>query len=352
MRYNKIKITGIVLLALTSILFVGCNETEGGDTNAPDKETANAVSVQVTTVQSQEYTDYINMVGALKPIDKAALGHTTGGIIEEIVKDKGSWASEGDVIVIMDNDELKASMEAAEAQYKLAEANFEKQELIFKDKVNSEIQMLESKYNRDQAKANYERIKAQYEKTFIKAPFSGVVDAKYYEESELAAPGAPIVDLINASRIKIEAGVPERYVGQVEIGDRARITMTSVNMEPVYGKVTYVGTSISPSSRTFPIEVTINNRDGKLKPELVAEVAIENGTFDDVFTIPDDVILRTDEGFVVFIAEDGRARSSEVDIIARFDNKAAIRSGVKEGDKLITIGYQNLVEGQKINVVK
>ncbi|MGD8778407.1 MAG: efflux RND transporter periplasmic adaptor subunit [Ignavibacteria bacterium] len=347
------KISVVLLLISGIILTNSCSNAEGGEnkTVGADVKTERAVNVEVSTLKGSNYVDYINVIGILKPIDKASLGYQPGGIVEDIVKDKGQFVKKGETIIIIDNKALKAQMDAAEAQYKLTQVNFEKQEIIFKDKVNSELQLLESQYNRDQAKANYELIQSQYEDTFIKAPFSGIVDTKYFEEGELAPAGAVIVELMNNSKIKIETGVPERYVGKVKLGDNAKIYIKNVLDNYVEGRVTFVGSSVNKDNRTFPVEIVIDNSSGQLKPELVADVFIENGVYNDVFTIPDEVVNRVDEGYLVFVEENGIAVGKDIEIISRTEDKIAVKSGLSEGDNLITVGYQNLIQGQKVNVV-
>lgn len=341
-----------ILLMIFSVAITSCGESEGSEN---EKQTENdktkAVNVETMVLEGSDFTDYINVIGTLKPIEKANLSYQPGGIVKSIIKDKGSVVAEGDTILIIDNDVLKANLDGAKANYELAEMTYRKQEKIFEDKVNSEYQMLEAKYRRDQAKANYDLMKAQYELTFITAPFKGVVDSKFYEEGELAAPGAPIVSVINTSKIKIVAGVPERYVGQVRKGGSARINIKSISAEPVTGNVSYVGPSVISDNRTFPVEIIINNFDGKLKPELVADIYIEAAYYPNVVTVPDEVVTRTDNGYTVFVAKDGVAESRIIEILNRSQDKIAVKSGLQEGENLIVVGYQNLINGQKINTV-
>ena len=201
---NRMTINLRTLIKITAVIFLfsllaSCSEADGSDTKKEDE--SRIVRVEVEELKASEYTDYIKIIGQLKPIEKAVLSHPTGGIIKSFKKDKGTYVQKGDTIAVIDNDVLKANLSAAKAKYDLAEITYDKQEEIFKDNVNSEIQVLEAKLNRDAAKANFELIKAQLEDSYITAPFPGIVDAKYYEEGELAGPGLPIVNLININRI-------------------------------------------------------------------------------------------------------------------------------------------------------
>ncbi len=355
---NRMKVSmkilaSLVFTFLIMIAFTSCGEADGSETadKAKNEEAARAVRVQVSELTSSEYTDYIKIIGQLKPFEKATLSHQTGGIIKSFIKDKGSYVSKGDTIAIIDNDVLKANLAAAKAQYDLAQIRYDKQEEIFKENVNSEIQVLEAKSNRDAAKANYELIKAQLDDFFIIARFPGIVDAKYFEEGELAGPGMPIVNLINITRFKVEAGVPERYVGQIKKGAQVNIIVKNLSDDVIKGRVNFVGNSVTTNNRTFPIEVFVSGNSKNLKPELVAELFIENESYKNIISVPEEVVNRVDDGYEIFLIKDGKAVSKRIEILSRFEDKIAVKSGLQEGDSLIVVGFQNLIHGQNVNVV-
>src|SRR5690606_33747599 len=113
---------------------------------------------------------------------------------------------------------------------------------------------------------------------------------KYIEEGEFASPGAPIVSLVSIDRMKIEAGVPENYVGDIKTGNKVQIIFNDLEGETFEDQISYVGSSINPDNRTFPVEILINNRDRKIKPELNALVKIERKRFENIAIIPEDII--------------------------------------------------------------
>jgi membrane fusion protein, multidrug efflux system len=343
------KSAGVLIAAGLLIVLQSCSDA--GGTEKPAEETQRVVYVQTRELKYQPFVDYISIIGIAKAEKRAELAADGGGIIKEYLKDKGQFVKEGDIILIMDNDVLKANLDVAQAQYDLAEINFRKQEQIYKEKVTSELQYLNAMYERDAAKANYELIKARYEKTFIRAPFSGVVDKKYYEEGETAPPGVPVVSFVKIDKIKIEAGVPENYVNSIKKGDPVKVVFNDLDGAEYFESVSYVGNTLSVNNRTFPIEILINNKDRKIKPELNARVFVEKANIEKAIVIPEEVLTRTDHGYVVFVEENGFSRMRIVDVISRYDNKAAIRNGLTEGEKLIHVGYQNLVDGEKVRTV-
>jgi len=343
-----IKYLIISLLLIGSVSLVGCSDSEG-NTKAKEEETKK-VSVKIIELKSEKYSDFISVIGTVKPFQKALLSATEGGKITKFHKDKGEYVKKGETILEIDNELLKANLDATKAQFELAEITFQKQEMIYKQNVNSEIQYLQAKYGMEQLKANLKMIQTRYNNTFITAPFSGYLDYKFYEEGELAPVGQPIVNLINISKVSIEAGVPENFITSVKKGDITTVLVNAIG-EEYNGKISFVGTSVNATNRTFPIEITINNKEKVLKPELIAEVKIQTRNYDKMIIIPTEVITRVDEGYIVYVENNGKAESKEVTILKRTGDKVAVSEGLNNGDKLIIVGYQSLINGQAINVV-
>jgi RND family efflux transporter MFP subunit len=340
----------LILLTAIAYLNTSCNDSAGSEQG---KNTNNDPSVFVRTLnlKSEEFTDYISVLGVAKAFQEAKLSSDEGGRIKRFVKDKGYYVKKDEIIAELDNAVLKANLDAAKAQYDMAENNFLRQEQIYKENVTSELQYLNSKFERDAAKANYELIGARYERTFIKAPFSGIIDRKFVEMGELVLPGAPIVSLVNMFRIKIEAGVPENYVNKIKRGDSVKVIFKDLQNAEYRAVLSYVGSTITSDNRTFPIEIYINNSEKKIKPELSAQVSIQKEKYNSAFIIPEEVVTKTDLGYAVFIEEEGIAKMRIVEIISRKNNKVAVSSGLNEGENLIYVGFQNLVEGIKVKVV-
>jgi RND family efflux transporter MFP subunit len=342
--------TFTIILIIISLFLTQCGKSDADKENTENEK--KTVSVEVETVKGENYISYIKVIGVVKPLNQAKLSFLEGGKIKKFLKSKGSYVRKGDTIVVLDNAIAKANIQAAKAKYDFAEINFEKQNTIYKDNVNSEFQFLKAKSDRDQAKASYELMKSRFENTIIIAPFNGIIDAKFMEVGEFAPPGSPVINLIQSSIIKIEAGVPERFSTNVKRNQKVLIKITEAGKELHTGKISYVGSSLNINNRTFPIEIILKNYNGNIKPEMMAEVSIEKRVYENVVTIPDDVVTRTDNGYVVFVVENGIAKRRIVKFIDRFDNKIAIEDGLNSGDNLIVVGFQNLVNGQEVNVVE
>jgi membrane fusion protein (multidrug efflux system) len=351
---NKSMIIKIIFSFALIILMLlnACDSSSGEDKKEDSKSIEPSVYVKTVTLHPKSFIDNIEVLGVAKAQYEAKLSSDEGGKIKEFVKDKGSFVNKGDVILVMDNDVLKANLDAALAQYERAESTYVKQEQVYKEKVTSELTYLNSKFERDATKANYDLNKARYERTFIKAPFSGTVNMKYTEIGETVLPGAPIVSMVSMGKIKIEAGVPENYVNDVKIGNNVEVVFKDLDSSKYSSKISYVGQTITTDNRTFPVEILLDNSNRKIKPELSARLFIERKHYEKVFVVPAETVTETDLGPSLFVEKDGVAKMRIVDVISRSENEVAIKSGINDGENLIVVGFQNLIEGEKVTVIE
>jgi RND family efflux transporter MFP subunit len=339
-------------VAFMSLLLVGCGKDETA-AEKKGKKPGKAAIVKVETIKLEDFTGYIDVIGQVKADKISKVASATGGKIQKFNVDKGSRVTTGTVICILDNEVIKANLEASKADLDLAEINLQKQEQVYKQNAGTEFQFLQAKYTRDAKKALYDAIKEQFENTFIKAPFAGVIDTKHYEIGEVASPGAPIVTLIS-DNLKVEAGVPERYVNSIKQGKRCLLIFQELDSLTVNSSVSYVAKSVNATARTINVEIRLPNTGGKFKPEMNSEVKIEDRIYQSSPVVPEEVVVKTDKGFVVFVAVkkgDGYiAEMRQVDILSRSNNRVAVSGNLNEGESLIVVGYQNLVNGEKIDI--
>ncbi|MEO0559070.1 MAG: efflux RND transporter periplasmic adaptor subunit [Bacteroidota bacterium] len=202
------------------------------------------------------------------------------------------------------------------------------------------------------ANAGVQSARTQLGNTRITAPFSGVVEQRLAEPGELAAPGQPVVRLVASGTVKVVAGVPERYASEIENGTQVRIIPNAYGAEARGGRVTFVGSAINTQSRTFPIEIAVENADRTLKPEMVVRLELTRDVLRDVITVPQETIIRDERGTSVFVAEEGEAIRRIVELGPMSGDEIVILSGVEPGDQIIVSGQADLAQGDKVSVTE
>ncbi len=345
---TPIKHSSVALVVLLLFSAVSCKKQD-----AADGQKIQPVNINVEVLKTSTLIDGIQVAGTVKAFEEATMSPEEGGVVKEWVKKKGEYVNKGDLIVALKDEVIKAGYEAAEAQYKMAELNLEKQQSVYEQQGISELQYKNLIYGRDAAKANYELMKARWERTQLRSPFNGIVDNTIPNAGEFAPPGVPIARVVNTSTIKIQAEIPELYSGSVHVGTTAEITFDAVPDVKLHGKVSYVASTVSAANRTMLVEIILSNPNRKLKPEMVAKVAIMREKKEDAIMVSHGVIQLVDrDRYVVYVENNGKAEERRVKIGGRQGNLVEISEGLKAGDRLITVGYQKLINGTPVVVTQ
>jgi membrane fusion protein, multidrug efflux system len=316
------------------------------------KETEKKLSlVKVREIKGEEFSERYKIIGIVKPNTSAKLSSEEGGIITYLSKDKGSSVSRGETVVVLKKDFDKASYDQAVSQYELAKDNYERAERLYLENATTEQVYMNAKLQFNIAEKTVEMFRTRLGKGYIKSPISGVVDAKYMNLGEMTSPGSPILSIVDVSRVKIEAGIPEKYVTRLSKGRTVEITFDVLPDEKFSGKISYISPTLNSQSRTFDIEIIIENRNRLLKPEMSANVFFTNMDLDDAVVLERDSFVDNGDEQFVFVLENDIAKKKIVKIGGASDNKVLISEGLNIGDKLIYYGFRALVDGDKVKVV-
>ena len=338
----------LAVLALP-MLFVACGTSdakEGQENGQPG-----AVPVRVLEVQPTRFADVIQVPGAIEAYQDVQLSPEEGGVIKEWVVRKGQWVKKGDILCILNDDVIKANYDAALAQYKIAELNYEKQKNVYDENVISELQYKSAMYNRDAAKAQADLMAARLERTRLRSPIDGILNDRFREAGEYAPPAVPVAHVVNVGSIKVVTDVSERYAGTITVGDEATVVPDAFPQDSLKGRVIFVGSSVSSNNRTLPVEIAVSNPGGKLKPEMITRVHIVRSIRTDAIVVDQNVVQQVDrDKNVVYVELGGKALERVVALGARQATTVEISSGLKPGDRLIISGYQLLVAGQPVTL--
>jgi RND family efflux transporter MFP subunit len=171
----------------------------------------------------------------------------------------------------------------------------------------------------------------------------------------MVGPGKTVGRLVDLDPIKVFAGVPERYAPDVTAGAPAQISFSALGGEVHTAPIRYVGSTINQRSRTFPIEVQLPNPRGAIKPEMVANMAVTRQQVEEAIVVPQDALIRVEDGYVVFVAvEEGGQQLAEARPVVLGPtrrNLVVIAEGVSAGDRLIVVGQKSVAGGDRINIV-
>jgi RND family efflux transporter MFP subunit len=336
-----------VLIIILSAGLISC----GKKSEQKELNEKKLTNVKVKDVTGESFKETFKVVGLVKPYTSAKLSSEEGGLITYLAKDKGSKVGKGEVVVKLKKDVDEAAYQQALAQYELANDNFDRMENLYKENATTEQQFTSAKLQLDIAEKSVELYRTRLSKGYIISPISGIVDAKFMNKGEMTSPGVPIISIVDISRVKINAGIPERFVGQVTIGQTVKITSDVLPDEEFEGTISFVSPTLDNQSRTFEIEVVLNNSAKKLKPEMSANIILTRLDVDNAVVLQRDLIVDNGDEKYVFVLEGDIAKKRIIEEDGSSDNNVMITGGLKIGDKLIYEGFRALADGDKVRVI-
>ncbi|HEX2788783.1 MAG TPA: efflux RND transporter periplasmic adaptor subunit [Ignavibacteria bacterium] len=338
----------ILTLAVFSLGLYSC----GGNSNSEVKPEKKLTLVKVKTLETQYFEEKYSVVGVVKPFTSAKLSSEEGGVITYLGVDKGSRVGRGQVVVRLNKDTDVASYEQSKAQYELAKSTFERIERLYNDKIATESQYTDAKLQLDIAERTLNVFNVRLSKSYVTSPISGVVDAKYMNIGEMTAPGAPILNIVDISRVKVTAGIPERYLGNITKGESVKITFDVFPNEEFSGIINFVSPVLNQLNRTYEVEVTIQNPQGRLKPEMSANLAFTLLKVPNAIVLEQDLIVDNGDEKFVFVVEGNVAKKRVLKVGATNNNMAYIESGLNAGDRLVNVGFQYLADNDTVDVAQ
>jgi membrane fusion protein (multidrug efflux system) len=297
--------------------------------------------------------DAIPAAGIVKASEDVMLSPEEGGVVKEWKVEKGQRVAKGQLIVVLKDEVIKASYDAAVAQYEMAEMNYSKQQKVYEEQGISELQYQNLRLGRDAAKANADLMKARWERTQIKSPVDGVLDERYYDEGEFAPPGVPIAHLVNLSTLKIAAEIPERYAAVIGPAAPMLVTFDAYPGDTLRTRLSFIGSTVNPSNRALTVEAILPNFSGRVKPEMIGKVLVLRSSKGTALLIPEIAVQLVDrDRYVVFVEENGKAVQRVVRLGAREGNRVEALSGLRNGDRLIVTDLQKLTDGTAVRVAE
>lgn len=347
----KRKSTILFALGFLLITAAACESEENGDEN---DNRIRLVPVETIEISPDSFEDYIRISGVVEAVEDAMISSENSGRIQSILE-RGEYVSQGEVIANMDDRLSRAQYEAASTSYELAEDTYQRLLALYEEEIISTQDFQSARAQRDQARAQMDQAEKQLLDTGIEAPFSGRVEERFVRTGELINPGMPVVRLVNTDAVRITAGVPERYSGQIMEGSPVNVRLRSQNGITFESTVSFSGNVIDNATRTFPIEVELQNSEGIIKPEMVVDIHVRRTTIEDAIIIPRTAIIRDEEGTNVFVVSEsnGEPVAELVPVSTGFATGPIIEivDGIHIGDEVIITGMSTLSVGDRLNIL-
>lgn len=311
------------------------------------------MSVNGVVVAPQEFSNILSLSGSIEANEQVEIRSEVSGIAENIYFTEGAKVTKGQVLVKINDVELRAQAGAAKTRQNLASENERRAKLLLQKEAISQEEYDIASADFKTAQAQTQLINAQIAKTSIRAPFSGTIGLRNISPGTYVTPTTLIANLVNSNQLKITFSIPEKYASQMKLDSKISFTVagTTENFE---AKIYAIEPAVDVATRTLRVRALAQNTQGKLLPGTFANVALPLEKIKDAYVIPTEAIVPIQGGKKVFVSKNGQAQEVMVQTGTRTDKDIVVLTGLKAGDTVLTTGVLTLKKETpvKVSVIK
>jgi len=264
---------------------------------------------------------------------------------------EGEPVTEGDEILYLNTDLLKARFDRAVAQYEFDEREWRRILNLSETGATTTNELADARTKRDMSKAVLEEVTRQLERAVIVAPISGVLNKQCMKIGEYASPGERVAEIVKLDIMKVVVDVPERDAPYLKIGDLATIFTGPPREAELTGKISYISELAHAGSRTTRVEIAVENRNQLLRSGQIVRTRLTRRMLQNVIMIPLGAVIPLEDGKLVYIVKDGKAERRDVQLGFIRAREVQAVSGLEPGDLLIVEGHRYVGPGQAVRVV-
>lgn len=364
----------LTLILSAASLLASCGGDQYKKTKTP---------VRVEEVRIQDENAPLRYTATVNPYIQVSLDFKVFGYVIEILQIEGAdgrlrdiqagdFVTQGLPLALIDPTdylakvvEAKANLDSARAEQQKDTAAYRRAEILY-----AEQSMTAPEH--DRAVKNFKSSNAQVkaaEANLIEAeqnlayctltpPSNGVLLSRNIEVGALVRPGTEGFVLADVSAVKVVFSIPDTVLGDVKLGEVMEVTTESIKDTLFIGVITEIAPSANLQTRVFNVEITIQNPDNQLKPGMIAALKVVGGKTQAVYAVPLTSIVRSvnsQNGYAVFTVKESSGKTKverrDVKLGSIYGNRVAVLEGLKEGERVVTMGAQIVRNGQEVNII-
>jgi RND family efflux transporter MFP subunit len=332
-------------------------ELESGlpETSNATNNSANTLKVRTQQIKMQPFSKYFTATGEVEAVNEAFISPEVSGQITDIKVIEGQKVAKGQLLAKLNTSLIEKNIEEVKTQLSLAETLFKKQQELWDQNIGSERQYLEVKNNYESLQNKLATLQEQYNMSLIRSPINGIVENIMLKKGELASPGMQLMQIVDLENLNVTAMLSENYLPIIKKGDMVTISFPSFPDLVLERPVSRIGNVINKQNRTFVVEIEISNHDNKLKPNLLANIKINDYNSKSSIVVPSMVIREDLVGSYLYVAEENGSGMISVkkyiEVGKAYQDQTEVVSGLSVDDVIITDGYGNVSDGAFIQII-
>jgi membrane fusion protein, multidrug efflux system len=338
-----------IILGIVALIVYRVIENKKTNSLGGGKRMLPVMNVQGEILKTQKFDDNLSLSGTLESNEEINIRSEISGVVESINFEEGAKVSKGQVLLRVNDIELRAQLSKARTAQQLASENQRRAKLLLEKQAISQEEFDISNADYESARAESDLIAAQLYKTTVRAPFSGTIGLRSISKGTFVNPETPIAKLVNTSQIKITFSIPEKYATQMKVGNS--LTFKTSDAKEEYTATIYaMEPQVDIATRTLKIRAIADNKEGKLYPGTFANVTLPLETVNEALLVPTQALIPIQNGKIIFVLKNGKAEEVKVETGTRTDSMIRILSGIKAGDTILTSGVMSLKSGAPVKV--
>jgi len=343
-------LTGAAALAAvlwSAALGLGCR---AGEDTEDDPEPL--VRVRVAQAESRDVEVSLEAPAVVFPREQANVTSTLTAPIRELLVRKGDSVDADQLLVVLEDRDLRAEEREVQASVRQAEAIFDRRQQLFEQGAIPQRELLVSETDLAESRARLDRVQAQLRFTELRSPFEGVVTEQFLFKGDMVKPDLPVLTVVDLRTAVVRAQVPESAVGDVRVGQPGAFTSADGTVEPARGRVTMVNAAVDPARRTVEIWCEIPNGSRRLRAGAFGTLSITTGTSIRSILVPREAVEVSSEGqaTVMVVDQNAVAHRRAVERGRLLASGVQILSGLEAGERIVTEAGYGLPDGTAVLV--
>ena len=352
-----------VALVGAALALTGCDSSQSkastatatAESGKDGSREVDPIPVETLTVHSRDYVDTFSSFGRVEPVNSVTVSAEAGGRALSVPFEEGERIKAGSRLLRVDTQLDSARIDVLESQVDSAQREFKRTEKLAEQGLATPQRLDQAESALETAQLNLKQAKVAASKGGVRSPVSGTVQQKFVDEGEFVGPGNPIATIIDTDALKVVGNVPEAKLQFLEEGAQVDIVIPAVDAE-FTGTIHRIGLDALPQTRTYPVEVRLENKEGLVRPGMHARLEFVKKHWEDVVIVPRDAILQGFSGSEAMVAPtddkgEVHAELRHLELGPSVKAQVLVTSGLEPGEHLVVRGHRGLVDGALVRKV-
>ena len=305
--------------------------------------------VEIADVKQTDVVDRFDAVGTLEAAEAITVVTEIDATVISLPFIEGGDIQRGGLIAQLDDAQIRAEVESAEASRDQAKVTYERTRQIVEAKAAASQELDDAEARLKIAQAQLDQSKVRLAKTRIVAPFAGVLGTRQVSPGAYLRTGDAITTLTQIGSLKVQFSVPEQVLPHLTRGSSVTVSSPAFPDRPLEGTIDVIDPVVNPATRGVQVIARVQNVGRRLRPGMSADVSVVLQSRPTALTVPDEAVFaRGDQDLVYVVNDDGTVTSTTVELGTRQSGAVEIVNGLSAGQKVVRAGHQKLYDGASV----